>query len=260
MLSVDTTPPMPGKDVRFRYSKLGADHELAVTALVEILPEADLGIHDAPVVGDACRRRAGGEAFSRRGHAAAIVKSGIAIAERAEVARLSLLEAGIAIEYQTRPRIKLYPRPGMERGQRDERAVGANGHVRQIPRPVATNSAAIHHAAHQFEIVRNNPHQEVSARTGAEGCLLAGRSERAAGRRRGHAQGVVGKEPLHRERLEMKIPGGVPCNLFDNVRRLVRGDGHAVEETSGAGIGDVDGQAVDGGGNAGSEVCRRVFE
>src|SRR6202021_3912407 len=98
----------------------------------------NLGIRDAPVVGDAGRRRAGGEARRRRGHAAAVVISGIAIAERAEVARLILLEAGIAIEYQTLPRIILDPCPGMERDERDEPAVGANGHVRQTPTPGAT--------------------------------------------------------------------------------------------------------------------------
>src|SRR6202140_4948603 len=167
----------------FEIFQLDAEREAAHRALVEILPEADLGIHEAPVVGDACRRRAGGEAFSRRSHAAAVVISGIAIAERAEVARLILLEAGIAIEYQTLPRIELNPRPGMERGERDERAVGANGHVRQTARPVATNSLAIHHAPHQFEVFRNNRQEEISAHTGAEGCLLAGRSEDAAGRR-----------------------------------------------------------------------------
>src|ERR1700731_3360624 len=159
-----------GEGRTFEVFQLGAYHETAHRALVEILPEADLGIREALVVGDACRRRAGGEARSRRGHAAAVVVSGIAIAERAEVARLILLDAGIAIEYQALPRIKLYPRPCMERGERDERAVGANGHVRQRPRPVATNSVAIHRAAHHLEIVRNNPHKEVSTRTGAEGC------------------------------------------------------------------------------------------
>src|ERR1700739_446995 len=66
----------------FEVSQLGADHESTVRPLVEILPEADLGIHEAPVVGQACRRRAGCEACSRRNQAAAVVVSGITIAER----------------------------------------------------------------------------------------------------------------------------------------------------------------------------------
>src|ERR1700726_4918814 len=75
-----------GEGRTFEVFQLDAERESAHTALVEILPEADLGIHEALVVGDACRRRAGREAVSRRGHAAAVVKNGIAITERAEVA------------------------------------------------------------------------------------------------------------------------------------------------------------------------------
>src|ERR1700746_1148973 len=102
----------------FDIFQLHAENESAHGALVEVLPEADLGIHDLPVVGDACRRRAGGEAVKRRSKAAAVVKGGIAVAKRAEVARLILLNAGIAIECQILPRINLYACPGMERGER----------------------------------------------------------------------------------------------------------------------------------------------
>ena len=103
--------------VTFDIFQLHAENESAHGAFVEVLPEADLGIHDLPVVGDARRRRAGGEALQRRGQAAAVVRGGVAIAERAEAARLILLDAGIAVECQILPRINLYARPGMERGE-----------------------------------------------------------------------------------------------------------------------------------------------
>src|SRR6202161_3362237 len=118
----------------FDVFELAAEHEPAVRALEDVPPIAALNVHEALVISDACRRRAGGAAVNRRCHAATVVKNGSAVAERAKVARVILLDAGIGIECQSLPRIKLYPRPGMDRSERDERAVGSNRRVGQPPR------------------------------------------------------------------------------------------------------------------------------
>jgi hypothetical protein len=83
---------------------------------------------------------------------------------------------------------------------------------------------------------------------------------------------MVGEEPLEPEYF-IVTPAGIECRLLDDVRNLVRCDGHAVQESSRADIGEIDFDAIDDaaaderasesgrcGGRAGDNDRGRVFD
>jgi hypothetical protein len=120
-------------------------------------------------------------------------------------------------------------------GERRERTIRADGHVRELSGSVAADASAIHNVAGKIEVFRDDGQQHRATDPLAIGNLLG--SSACYGDRAGHArnrksaQHVVAEEPLHPKNF-IVTPPRIPGQLRDDIRSYVIEKIRAGEETA----------------------------